>query len=206
MAAGAGVAPARVVGLAAEGRHAVSGGGLRAGNGLPALVRAAAERDRGSNDRGRVQKRPHGTTLLPSLAATLAWPSRYGYADIRRCAAKEVDMKLYYLTGACSLASNIALRDAGLKFELVKVDRHTKKAADGLDFNEVNPKGYVPALTLDNGEVLTENVTVLPYIGERGADLPGGCPRFAVTIGSVQALHVRGRNGYQTEQAAEARD
>src|SRR6266480_5122203 len=93
MAAGAGVAPARVVGLAAEGRHAVSGGGLRAGNGLPALVRAAAERDRGSNDRGRVQKRPHGTTLLPSLAATLAWPSRYGYADIRRCAAKEVDMR-----------------------------------------------------------------------------------------------------------------
>src|SRR5256886_4386287 len=146
MAAGAGVAPARVVALAAGGRHAVSGGGLRAGNGLPPLVRAAAERDRGSNDRGRVQKRPHGTTLLPSLAATLAWPSRYGYADIRRCAAKEVDMKLYYLTGACSLASNIALRDAGLKFELVKVDRHTKKAADGLDFNEVNPKGYVPAL------------------------------------------------------------
>src|SRR5947207_9771043 len=76
MAAGAGVAPARVVALAAEGRHAVSGGGLRAGNGLPALVRAAAERDRGSNDRGRVQKRPHGTTLLPSLAATLAWPDR----------------------------------------------------------------------------------------------------------------------------------
>jgi len=76
-------------------------------------------------------------------------------------------MKLYYLTGACSLASNIALRDAGLKFELVKVDRHTKKAADGLDFNEVNPKGYVPALTLDNGEVLTENVTVLQYIAER---------------------------------------
>ena len=76
-------------------------------------------------------------------------------------------MKLYYLTAACSLASNIALREAGLKFELVKVDRHTKKAADGLDFNEVNPKGYVPALTLDNGEVLTENVTVLQYIADR---------------------------------------
>lgn len=76
-------------------------------------------------------------------------------------------MKLYYLTGACSLASNIALREAGLKFELVKVDRHTKKAADGLDFAEVNPKGYVPALTLDNGEVLTENVVVLQYIADR---------------------------------------
>src|SRR5437016_14487735 len=76
-------------------------------------------------------------------------------------------MKLYYFPAACSQASNIALREAGLKFELVKVDRHTKKAADGLDFNEVNPKGYVPTLTLDNGEVLTENVTVLQYIADR---------------------------------------
>ena len=76
-------------------------------------------------------------------------------------------MKLYYFSGAGSLASNIALREAGLKFELVKVDRRTRKAADGLDFNEVNPKGYVPALTLDNGEVLTENVAVLQYIADR---------------------------------------
>ena len=76
-------------------------------------------------------------------------------------------MKLYYFSGACSLASNIALREAGLPFELVRVDRRTRKAADGLDFNEVNPKGYVPALTLDNGEVLTENVAVLQYIADR---------------------------------------
>jgi len=76
-------------------------------------------------------------------------------------------MKLYYLTGACSLASNIALREAGLKFELVKVDLKTKKASDGLDFLEVNPKGYVPALTLDSGETLTENVAVLQYIADR---------------------------------------
>jgi glutathione S-transferase len=76
-------------------------------------------------------------------------------------------MKLYYLPGACSLAANIALREAGLKFDLVKVDRQTKRAADGLDFNEVNPKGYVPALTLDSGETLTENVAVLQYIADR---------------------------------------
>jgi glutathione S-transferase len=78
-------------------------------------------------------------------------------------------MKLYYLTGACSLASNISLREAGLKFELVKVDRKTKKAADGLDFMEVNPKGYVPALTLDSGETLTENTAILQYIADRNS-------------------------------------
>jgi len=76
-------------------------------------------------------------------------------------------MKLYYLAGACSLAANIALREAGLKFELVKVDRQTRRAADGLDFKEVNPKDYVPALTLDSGETLTENVAVLQYIADR---------------------------------------
>ncbi|HVN46439.1 MAG TPA: glutathione transferase GstA [Steroidobacteraceae bacterium] len=76
-------------------------------------------------------------------------------------------MKLYYFPGACSLASNISLREAGLKFELVQVDRRTRKAADGRDFIEVNPKGYVPALTLDTGEVLTENVAVLQYIADR---------------------------------------
>ncbi|GAC1455189.1 MAG: glutathione transferase GstA [Steroidobacteraceae bacterium] len=76
-------------------------------------------------------------------------------------------MKLYYLPAACSQAANIALREAGLKFDLLKVDRQTRRAADGLDFNAVNPKGYVPALTLDSGETLTENVAVLQYIADR---------------------------------------
>jgi len=76
-------------------------------------------------------------------------------------------MKLYYLPAACSQASNIALREAGLTFELVKVDRHTMQAADGLDFMKVNPKGYVPTLTLDDGTVLTENLCVLQYIADR---------------------------------------
>jgi glutathione S-transferase len=90
-------------------------------------------------------------------------------------------MKLYYFSGACSLASNIALREAGLPFELVKVDRRTRKAADGLDYNEVNPKGYVPALMLDNGEVLTENVAVLQYIADRN---PGA--KLAPAAGTME--------------------
>jgi glutathione S-transferase len=76
-------------------------------------------------------------------------------------------MKLYYFTSACSQASNIALREAGLKFELVKVDHHTHKAADGLELAAVNPKDYVPALTLDSGETLAENVVVLQYIADQ---------------------------------------
>src|SRR5499425_3239665 len=76
-------------------------------------------------------------------------------------------MQLYILPGACSLAANIALREAGITFDLVKVNRHTKKTDDGTDFNAINPKGYVPALRLDSGEVLTENVAVLQYIADR---------------------------------------
>jgi glutathione S-transferase len=90
-------------------------------------------------------------------------------------------MKLYYFPSACSQASNIALREAGLKFELVKIDRHTRKAADGLDLNAVNPKGYVPALTLDSGETLTENVAVLQYIGDRNPAL-----RLAPAAGTME--------------------
>jgi glutathione S-transferase len=75
-------------------------------------------------------------------------------------------MKLYIMPGACSMASNIALREAGIPFEMSKVDRRTKRA-DGVEFVTINPKGYVPALRLDDGQVLTENVAVLQYIADR---------------------------------------
>ncbi|MFO7277984.1 MAG: glutathione transferase GstA [Pseudomonadota bacterium] len=79
-------------------------------------------------------------------------------------------MKLYYTPGACSLASHISLREAGIDFEGVQVDLRSKKTADGKDFTTINSKGYVPALQLDDGELLTENIAILQYIGDQKPD------------------------------------
>ncbi len=76
-------------------------------------------------------------------------------------------MRLYIIPGACSLAVNIALREVGIPFELARVDLQTATADDGSDFRKVNPKGYVPALRLENGQVLTETVAVLEYVADR---------------------------------------
>jgi glutathione S-transferase len=75
-------------------------------------------------------------------------------------------MKLYYMKGACSLASYISLNEAGVRFEAIEVDHKTHKTRDGAEFSAINSKGYVPALRLDNGELLTENVAVLQYIAD----------------------------------------
>lgn len=95
-------------------------------------------------------------------------------------------MRLYSMPGACSLAANIALREAGVPFELVKVSHHTHKTADGVDFNQINSKGYVPALVLDDGELLTENAALLPYIADlnpnaRLAPPPGTLERYRLS-------------------------
>ena len=76
-------------------------------------------------------------------------------------------MKLFYAPAACSLASHIAMIEAGLKFDLVKVYLKTKTLSDGTDFTTINSQGYVPALQLKNGEVLTECPAVLQYIADQ---------------------------------------
>lgn len=89
-------------------------------------------------------------------------------------------MKLYYLPGACSLAPHIIANELGTAFTAVKVDRHTKQTDDGENYMDINAKGYVPALKLDNGTVITEAQVVLQFLAdqapERGLAPEAGTP------------------------------
>ncbi len=92
-------------------------------------------------------------------------------------------MKLYYSPGACSLAPHIALCEAGIKVDLEKVDLRAGKTATGESYANVNPKGYVPALRLDDGEVMTENPALLQFIADQApaanlAPEPGSHRRY----------------------------
>lgn len=82
-------------------------------------------------------------------------------------------MKLYYYPAACSMAPHIVLREAGYDFELDKVDLAAMKTAGGEDYRKTNPKGYVPALRLDDGQVLTEVGVIIQYLADQkpGSDL-----------------------------------
>jgi glutathione S-transferase len=76
-------------------------------------------------------------------------------------------MQLYFAPGVCSLASHIALREAGAQFDLVRADIKAHKLADGADFYAVNSKGSVPVLRLDDGQLLTEGPAILQYIADK---------------------------------------
>lgn len=98
-------------------------------------------------------------------------------------------MKLFYAPGACSLADRIALLEAGLPFVHESVNLKDKTTASGADFTNINPKGYVPVLALDSGEILTENVAVLDWIAARspslGVDGPLGRTRLLEALAYV---------------------
>jgi glutathione S-transferase len=78
-------------------------------------------------------------------------------------------MKLYYSPGACSLSPHIALLEAGLPYDLVKVDIRAKKLENGDDYLKVNPKGQVPALGLDSGEIVTEGPVIVQIIADKAS-------------------------------------
>ena len=76
-------------------------------------------------------------------------------------------MKLYYASGACSLSPRIILEESGLPYEAEAVDLKTKLTASGADYDKISPKGYVPALILDNGELLTEGPAIVQYVADQ---------------------------------------
>lgn len=83
-------------------------------------------------------------------------------------------MKLYYSPGACSLASHIALEEAGASYSAEKVDLKEKVTGTGADFRKISPRGAVPVLELDGGEVLTEGVAIMQHVMDSAK--PGSLP------------------------------
>jgi glutathione S-transferase len=80
-------------------------------------------------------------------------------------------MKLYLAPGSCSLADHIALHEAGIDFDRVTVDLKAKRTDDGRDYAAINPKGYVPALEFDDGQLLTENIAILSWVADQAPQL-----------------------------------
>lgn len=94
-------------------------------------------------------------------------------------------MKLYYSPGASSLAPHIALREAGLRFELERVSLKTKKTASDADFLRINPKGYVPTLQFEDGTVLTEGPAIMLWIGDQVPE-----KRLVPSPGTMERYHL----------------
>ncbi len=100
-------------------------------------------------------------------------------------------MKLYYAPGACSLAPHIVAHESGQPVELVKVDVMSRKIAHDGDFLAINPKGYVPALQLDDGQVLTEGPAIVQYLADRK---PGS--KLAAPNGTLERYRLQEMLGF----------
>jgi glutathione S-transferase len=100
-------------------------------------------------------------------------------------------MKLYYVSSGCYLSPYIVAQEAGIDLRLVRVDRQTKQTAEGRDFLAINPKGYTPALELDDGQVLTEGPVVTQYL----ADLKPACG-LAPPCGTLARYRLQEMLGY----------
>lgn len=108
-------------------------------------------------------------------------------------------MRLYFKPGACSLASHIVLREVGEAFDTVQVDTAAGSTADGRDFRRINPKGYVPVLELDDGQILTEGAAILQFIADRH---PGA--RLAPAAGTLQRARVQEHLNYVASEIHKA--
>ncbi len=104
-------------------------------------------------------------------------------------------MKLYYSPGACSLAAHIVADEADLRLQLEKVDLKSHKTENGQDYYNVNPKGYVPAIQLDDGSTLTENVAVLNYLADHT-----GHKLFTPEPGSIEHYRLEEWLGFITTE------
>lgn len=100
-------------------------------------------------------------------------------------------MKLYFSQGACSLSPNIVAHEAGVPITLERIDMKAKKTASGADFLAINPKGYVPVLELDDGEVLTEGPAIVQYLADQKPE-SGLVPK----AGTLERYRVQEMLGY----------
>jgi glutathione S-transferase len=100
-------------------------------------------------------------------------------------------MKLFFSPGACSMSPHIVAQELGIPLTLVKVDTQTKKLADGSDYWPINPKGYVPAIELDNGEILTEGPAIVQYLADKKPEA-----KLVPPAGTIERYRVQEMLGY----------
>ncbi len=104
-------------------------------------------------------------------------------------------MKLFYSPGACSLSPHIVLREARLPFELERVDTSAGRTASGADYRALNPKGYVPLLQLDDGQLLTEGPVIVQYLADRAPEA-----RLAPPAGTFERYRLQEWLNYVTSE------